>query len=383
MKKLLVAVLVLAVIGAGAWVVATRMESPDQVAARAAPPDPVPVVASLTRGYLHGPVSVSTVAVPERVVAITPPTALTGVVTGAVRSVGETLSSGSVLLRVNSRPVFVLCSDVPLFRDIQPGDSGDDVSALQAGLVAAGYGIDRDGVFGPRTQAAVRAMYRAAGYGAPTAAVPVVTDSPGDGPAGGGAAPTEEPTPAATPTPAGVGTVVLRSEVMTLAALPAMIQAVAPVGTELTADTTLATLGAGTVVLSATVPTSSVGPLTVGAAGQFVDDAGALIDGTVVALTPTADGDQTVIVTTPSGPVTLGASYLLNIENPANEVGDSLLAPITGIVTRGGRSYVYPREGESFREVEVTVTGTAGGVAAVAPVRAQDDLDSGMEIRVG
>lgn len=383
MKRLFVGLLALAVTGAGAWAVATRVESPDQVAARAEPPDPVPVVASLTRGYLNGPVSMSTVAVQQQVVAVTPPTALTGVVTAAERAVGDTLSSGSVLLRVDSRPLFVLSGTFPLYRDIQPGDSGDDVAAIQAALREAGYSVGHDGVYGAWTQAAIRAMYRAAGYVAPEAAPvaapvapqPAAADS---GDTDGAATPTSAPV-----APTSAGPVVLRSEVMMVFGLPAAVQAVAPVSTQLKEDTALVTLGSGGVVLSATVPTESLGVLVVGAVAAFTDDAGAAGTATVTAMIPTSDGAQTAVVVTPSSAVTIGKAYLLTIGDPAAEGGESLLAPVAGVVSRGGRSYVYSRDGDVFREVEVTVTGSVGGVAAIVPVSPDVPLDEGVEIRVG
>ncbi|MFI2754765.1 peptidoglycan-binding protein [Cellulomonas sp. P22] len=378
MRRVLAMVLLLAVVAAGAWVAATRLESPDQVAARADPPDPSPVVAALTRGYLHGPVSLAMTAAHEQVVAVMSPSALTGVVTANTRLAGDTLASGSVLLRVNGRPVFVLSGGFALFRDIQPGDSGDDVAAVQEGLVAAGYSIgrDRSGTYGAGTQAAVRKMYRAAGYTAPPAAAPPTDAAAAADPAA------PDPVPAASPT-ASAGPVVLRGEVVMLGGLPATIQSVAPVGAELGADTTLVTLGSGSVVLSASVPTASLGALALGASGEFSDDAGTTGAATVTAMSRAAGGESTTVVATPSVGVTIGKPYLLSIANPAAEPAPSLLAPVTGVVTRGGRTYVYPREGEVFRQVEVSVAGSVGGVAAIAAVDPAVLLDVDVEIRVG
>lgn len=396
MKHVVLAVVAIVVAGLCAWLLAVRLESPQQVAARAEPPAPEPVVAALDRGYLNGPVSMTTKAQNQQNVAVTPPAALTGVVTAVDRSVGDTLSPASVPFRVNGRPVFVLEGTFPLYRDIGPGDEGDDVLALQKGLLAAGYALGRpDGKYGPQTQAAVRSMYRAAGYPAPEVAV--------EAPAGPGATPPGTPPPAsgttgtsgtsaagATGPPAtatGVAAAdrvpwVLQSEVMTVPRLPAAIDTITTVGTSITGETTLLTLGAGQVVLTATLPQASVGALSVDAAALFTDDAGAESTARVVALDPTETGEVVVSLLT-EGAVSAGGSYVLTIDNPAAEDGERLLAPVAAIVHRAGRAHVYVRDGGEFREVAVEVEATVGGVAAITAVDAADALDEGSEVRIG
>lgn len=385
MRKLIGLVLALLLAGAGAWVLATTVESPAQVAARAEAPAPDPVVAELHRGFLQGAVSVTTTAQHERTVAIKPPASLTGVVTFADRAVGDTLRSGSVLLRANGRPVFVLVGSFALYRDLQPGDTGDDVAAIQAGLKAAGFatGGDRPGSYGGGTQAALRRMYKAAGYTAPETApapAPVATvPAPG---AGQAAEATTGPA-AAGGAPAVAGPRVLMTEILMIADLPAVVQAVAPVGAPLSTGSDLVTLGAGQLVLSATLPSASVGALAVGAVGTFPDDAGAAGTTTVTALTPTASTPDTVVALSVSGAVTPGATYVVTVANPAAESGDSLLAPVAAVVARGGRSYVYLRDGGTFQETEVRVTGSVGGTAAIVPVDASVPLGEGTEVRIG
>lgn len=84
-----------------------------------------------------------------------------------------------------------------------------------------------------------------------------------------------------------------------------------------------------------------------------------------------------------TGTVTPGAAYVVSIANPAGEAAESLLSPIAAIVARSERSYVYVRDGATFREVEVQVVGSVGGVAAIEPVDAEAALEAGMEVRVG
>lgn len=374
MKKILGLILALVAVSAGTWVVADRVESPDQVAARAEAPAPVPVVAELDRGYLHGPVSLSVSAQQASIVTVRTPAALTGVVTAVERGRGDALTPGAVLLRVNGRPVFVLPGAFALYRDIEPGDTGDDVAAVQAGLREAGYGTgyDRDGVYGAGTQAAVRALYRASDYAAPEKPAASAVAEEGDGDA------SEPQAPASTPGPR-----VLRSEVVMITALPATVESIARVGTELSAESDLVTLGAGDVLLSTTLPTGSLGALAVGAEARFTGDDGEGAGAQVTAIASGETADEAVVTLSPDGSVSVGTSYVLTVDNPAAEPGDSLLAPLAAVVARGGSSYVAVRDGEVFREVEVEVTGTVGAVAAIAPVGEDSGLDEGVEVRVG
>lgn len=80
-----------------------------------------------------------------------------GLVTSVEFVPGDTVDVGDVLFRANLRPVVIGEGQVPAFRDLQAGDSGADVSQLQAMLVTLGFlGIEPDGAFGDATLAAVR-----------------------------------------------------------------------------------------------------------------------------------------------------------------------------------------------------------------------------------
>lgn len=168
MRKCLVGLLALVLVGVGAWAAAARLESPYQVAARAEPPAPPPLTAAVRVGHLHGAISIAVTGEHQQVRSQNAPAALTGVVTAHTLAGGDLAVPGSAVMRVDGRPLFVLPGDFALYRDIQPGDRGDDVVAVQEGLRVAGFFTGRvDGHFGPRTQAAVAAMYRAAGQEVP------------------------------------------------------------------------------------------------------------------------------------------------------------------------------------------------------------------------
>lgn len=62
--------------------------------------------------------------------------------------------------------MFTLHGAQPMYRDLKPGSTGDDVAQLQQALRELGHGTGGDarGVFGAGTKAALTAHYRAIGY---------------------------------------------------------------------------------------------------------------------------------------------------------------------------------------------------------------------------
>ena len=86
---------------------------------------------------------------------------------------GSLASQGSVLLEVAGQPYFVLQGTVPAYRDLAPGETGEDVAQLQQDLISLGFGTGTDtlGSYGPGTAAAVSAYYQAHGYVAPVVTV--------------------------------------------------------------------------------------------------------------------------------------------------------------------------------------------------------------------
>jgi putative peptidoglycan binding protein len=52
---------------------------------------------------------------------------------------GDQVDCGGVLYRVNNKPVLLLCGSTPAYRSLSEGDSGPDVSELNANLVDLGY----------------------------------------------------------------------------------------------------------------------------------------------------------------------------------------------------------------------------------------------------
>ena len=52
---------------------------------------------------------------------------------------GDKIDCGDVLYRVNDKPVLLLCGSTPAYRSLSEGDSGHDVTELNANLVDLGY----------------------------------------------------------------------------------------------------------------------------------------------------------------------------------------------------------------------------------------------------
>ena len=83
-------------------------------------------------------------------------------------AVGEVISQGHVLYRVNNTPVVLLHGTTPAYRTLSAGMSGPDVAELNADLIALGYGTraqlrTRSAVFGSATTAGVEKLQGALG----------------------------------------------------------------------------------------------------------------------------------------------------------------------------------------------------------------------------
>jgi peptidoglycan hydrolase-like protein with peptidoglycan-binding domain len=158
------------VVAAGlGWFFGSQIRSPAEVAAEAEPPPAsnitVEVVSEelsadvVTRGDIvyDEPVQVSLsgsfAAQPERLI-----------VTQAVER-GVDLNEGDVVVEVVGRPVFLLTGEIPMYRDLRPGSSGDDVLQLEQALAGLGF-LDGtpDATWDEDTGAAVAAWYESAGY---------------------------------------------------------------------------------------------------------------------------------------------------------------------------------------------------------------------------
>ena len=151
-----------------AWAAGSRIESPADAAARTAPPAPSPILVPVeqrvlganvvTRGTarfgLPQPVSLSPSALKLQASLVT---------TLPVRN--TQLVEGAVALTASGRPVFVFQGQVPAYRDLAPGVSGEDVRQLEAGLKRMGFDPGPvDGIYDQQTGAAVARWYAKKGW---------------------------------------------------------------------------------------------------------------------------------------------------------------------------------------------------------------------------
>ena len=157
-------------IAAAGYLAGTRVQSAAEIAARKSPPPPslimVPVERKvlstevITRGTVH-------FGAPREVTL--PSSALRSgsrVVTSAATA-GTELTEGDVVMAISGRPLFVLQGAQPVYRDLSPGISGEDVRQLEIALSRLGFDPGAvDGLYDEATSAAVERWYSAAGWSA-------------------------------------------------------------------------------------------------------------------------------------------------------------------------------------------------------------------------
>ena len=170
-RNAFLAILVGAVVLAagGGWVLASQIRSPAELAAEAEPPEPSNITVEVVRTALSAdvitrgdivfddPISLSLsgsfAQQPERLV-----------VTETVEVDAE-LVEGDRAVEVAGRPVFLLMGEIPMYRDLRPGATGDDVLQIEEALARLGYlEGDPDETWDEQTGSAVAAWYEEAGY---------------------------------------------------------------------------------------------------------------------------------------------------------------------------------------------------------------------------
>ncbi len=164
--------------GGGGWLVAKRLSSPADVAARTAAPVASRIVAPVefrvlrstlfTRGTVRfgspKPITLPGSASKTGSQIVTAPPVM-----------GAVLVEGGKIADVSGRPVVGLVGAVPMYRDIRPSDSGDDVLALKASLNRLGFAAGSGPVFDEVAERAVSVWMRSIGY-EPFGATPAQLD---------------------------------------------------------------------------------------------------------------------------------------------------------------------------------------------------------------
>ena len=151
-----------------AWAAGSRIESPADAAARTAPPAPSPILVPVERRVLGANVVTRGTArfgLPQPVSLAPSSLKPQGSLITTLPARNAQLGEGAVLLTASGRPVFVLLGQVPAYRDLTPGSSGDDVRQLEQALKRMGFDPGAvDGVYDGQTSAAVSRWYTKKGW---------------------------------------------------------------------------------------------------------------------------------------------------------------------------------------------------------------------------
>ena len=181
-RNILVGIAVLAVLAAaGGLLVSTTIKSPAEVAAQAAPPASTRLTVPASRQVITSTVlAQGVVSKPAEVSQLAGATSGAGgggggtsgglpVVTKIYERPGGVVTTGTVIVEVAGRPLFVFPGSSPAYRDLVPGESGTDVAQRQEGLQSLGFSVGADtiGDFGPGTKSAVAAYYQSIGNSVP------------------------------------------------------------------------------------------------------------------------------------------------------------------------------------------------------------------------
>jgi len=148
---------------------ARLIESPGQVTARtAAPASSVITGVAGLRTLRNGIVVPGTVRAGHTVAVTADAPYSAVIVTKMPARLGHQVWPGHVIAQIDGRPILLLHGRLPPYRNLRDGDTGPDVSQLQAALTSLGYyDYDPPGYFGPSTELAVQLLYQHLGYPAP------------------------------------------------------------------------------------------------------------------------------------------------------------------------------------------------------------------------
>ena len=170
-NRLLAGVVAGVTISAGAgWFAASTIKSPAQVASETDAPTPSAITAPVERRELASTVTGRGTVRYGEPQSVTLAASTYGDHQGSALvtkppTKGAIVGENAVAMEVNGRPVRTLTGNLPMYRDIKPGDKGEDVRQLEAALGRLGYRPGKvDGVYDIATQGAVEAWYRDAGY---------------------------------------------------------------------------------------------------------------------------------------------------------------------------------------------------------------------------
>lgn len=151
------------------WFFGSQIKSPAEAAAEAEPPPASNITVEVVSTVLSADVVTRGDVVYDEPVEVS----LSGsfaeqparlVVTQSAEP-GVELGEGDVTVEVVGRPVFLLTGEVPMYRDLRPGATGDDVRQLEEALARLGhFAGEPDGLWDEATGVGVAGLYEASGY---------------------------------------------------------------------------------------------------------------------------------------------------------------------------------------------------------------------------
>ena len=157
-----------ALFAVGGWVASLRIESPADIAARAAPPTPSPILVPVEKRVLSSNIVTRGTArfgLPQPI-SIAPSALKANAGLIATLPLPNTqFEEGDVMLTASGRPLFVFQGETPAYRDLVPGISGNDVRQLEQALDRLGFTPGpNDGTYDQQTSAAVAKWYKSTGW---------------------------------------------------------------------------------------------------------------------------------------------------------------------------------------------------------------------------
>ena len=363
-KRLLAAFVAVALISFGLGAIGTHLiRSPAQVAADRKAPARTNLTAMVTKGNLESSVRFIGTVSAGKTVTLSPADADGKIVTGGSPRKGTSMAAGSVVVELNDRPVVLLVSKYPLYRDLSFGSQGDDVARLQDALRNANYGLyDAPGKYGASTAAAVQRLYANAGY-----STAVVEEASYDD---GSTSDKSSDEKSSSKSPRRYAAI-KRAEILMVPALPADL-----------ANSTFksgnpVSKGEVTIALSAPIITAKLNPVEAEglSKGQKVTyssvDEKVQGSGTIESIgEPKVSGDDGFVSIVKVRPdVTLDSeneSESLTIDATSTEKQSGLLVPLSAIYTSaGGDNSVQIFSGGKKVKIKIDVVSQADGLARV------------------
>jgi peptidoglycan hydrolase-like protein with peptidoglycan-binding domain len=348
-RRLVAVVLVLAAATTGAFFAGrlTAAPSRDQILAAQ---QPIPITAKAeTRVVDTGEIYAATVRAGSSLKVLAA-TAGPAVVVRRTVALGSVVGYGALLGVVSGQPYFALPAPLPLYRDLQLNDRGDDVTALQTSLNAAGFALNVTGVVDRGTMASAKALFKSGGFDlASTAPIPYQQLVP-------------------IPTASGTATEVAEVGARLDDETPLLSIQVAAPQIVLRADAVTAAglqVGAAMTVLAA----AATFPATIASIGEFGDGTDGAPPGRDVYLASEAPAFAGIAV---------GSS--VSIEPAGKAATISLAVPITALHDDEDRTYVLRethKDGrQAFERIDVNVLESGGGWAAIEDTGEIRDGDS-------